>query len=80
MVRNKLLDLNNHLFEQMERLNDDDMTEEQLAFETKRAKAMSDVAQTIINNANTVIKAAATYGREQELPKMLGGGENEQTE
>ena len=30
MVRNTLMDLNNHLFEQMERLNDDGLTDESL--------------------------------------------------
>ena len=39
-MKNKLTDLNNHLFEQLERLNDDNLTPEQLEREAKRGDAM----------------------------------------
>ena len=49
--------------------------------EIKRSKAITDVAQTIINNAQTVLDAQkfiATDGRSSELPKMLlGTGKND---
>ena len=52
MSKNKLNDLNNHLFEQLERLNDDGLLEgDNLKREVDRSKAMTNVAQTIINNA-----------------------------
>ena len=47
-MKNTLADLNNHLFEQMERLNDDDLNNEELDKEIKRAKAMTDVSSQII--------------------------------
>ena len=50
-MKNTLADLNNHLFEQMERLNDDDLNNEELDKEIKRAKAMTDVSSQIIENA-----------------------------
>jgi len=50
-MRNKNFHLKNHLFEQLERLNDDDLTDEQLEKEVKRAKAMSDIAKNIVESA-----------------------------
>ena len=40
-IKNTLGDLNNHLFEMMERLNDDDLTDEQLERELRRAEGMT---------------------------------------
>ena len=48
MARNKLSDLNNHLFEQLERLNDESLSNEDLEKEMKRQKSMSEVASNII--------------------------------
>jgi len=48
MARNKLSDLNNHLFEQLERLNDESLSNEELEKEMKRQKSMSEVASNII--------------------------------
>lgn len=74
-MKNTLVDLNNHLFEQMERLNDEDLTPEELDKEIKRSKAMTDVSSQIINNAALGLdaeKLRATYGnREIHLPGML---------
>lgn len=60
-VRNTLGDLNNHLFEQLERLNDDDLTGEELKQEIQRSNAISNVAKQIIGNANTVLNAQKLY-------------------
>ena len=57
MPRNTLSDLNNHLFEQLERLNDDDLTEEDLQKEIARAKAVSNIAAQIINNGQLALNA-----------------------
>ena len=74
-MKNTLADLTNHLFEQMERLNDDDLDNEELDKEIKRAKAMTDVSSRIIENAALGLSAEklrAQYGnREIRLPVML---------
>ncbi len=56
-MENKLTDLNNILFEQIERLNDDDLHGEALKQQIKRSCAIESVAGMIIANANTVLKA-----------------------
>jgi 2-iminoacetate synthase ThiH len=56
MARNKLSDLNDHLFEQLERLSDEDLTEEQLEKEIKRAKAVSGIAKILIDSGGLATK------------------------
>lgn len=60
-MKNKLIDLNDHLFEQLERLNDEDLKGEELETEMNRAKAIAGVAQTIINNGDLMLKAQKQY-------------------
>lgn len=56
-MKNKLTDLNNHLFEELERLNDEELTGDKLSQEIKRAKAITGVASQIIEMHNTAIEA-----------------------
>ncbi len=77
-----LNDLNELLFEQLERINDKDLSEEELSKEIKRSDTMCNIAGNIINNANTVLKAFKMqddrWDADSKLPKMLGT-ENDQT-
>lgn len=57
-MKNKLSDLNDHLFAQIERLGDEEMTEEQIEKEAKRAEAIVAVADQIVKNADLQLKAA----------------------
>ena len=81
-MKTNLASLNNYLFEELERLNDDEelKNEDNLEREIKRSKAITNVAQTIINNANTVLEAQKfmndTIGK-SEIPKMLLGNPDE---
>ena len=56
-MQNKLIDLNNHLFAEIERLGDEDVTGDALAEEVKRAKAITSVAAQIINNGTLILNA-----------------------
>lgn len=78
-VKNRLVDLNNHLFEQMERLNDDELEGEKMTKEISRAKAMSLIASQIIGNARLALDAetAVGQGKITKTPAMLGMGNAE---
>lgn len=57
-MKNKLSNLNDHLFAQLERLCDEDLTPEQLDHEHKRGQAIVAVADKIIRNAGLNLQAA----------------------
>jgi hypothetical protein len=55
-MNNTLSDLNNALFESIERIQDDDLTDEQLEREIKRAGAVTKVAEVIVHNAEVALR------------------------
>ena len=56
-MKNKIADLNNHLFAQLERLNEEGLSEKQIKAEVMRSKAVVDVAGQVIELAKTVVEA-----------------------
>lgn len=73
-MKDSLADLNNHLFLQMERINDENLKGEDLKAEIERSKAVSFVAGRIIENASLVLdahKLRLNHENLQDLPKML---------
>lgn len=75
-MRNRLINLNDNLFEQLERLNDESLTPEQLDMEIKRSKAMSEISKVIVDNMRVTVegmKVVYEYGIPQEdVPETLG--------
>ncbi len=76
-MNNTLGSLNNYLFESLERLSDDNMTDAELGREMERAKAIGDIASKIIANANIVLQAQKLMVDRDDadvtMPKMLEG-------
>ena len=71
-MSNKLTDLNDHLFEQLDRLSKAS-TGDDLGNEITRAQAMCGVSMQIINNAALALKVHTTIntGMQKRAPKML---------
>lgn len=80
-MRNRISDLNNILFEQIERINDDSLTAEEMGQAIDRSMAISKLSETILKNAELAVKATKMkyeYGLEDGqnagLPEFLGAG------
>lgn len=56
-MKNKITDLNNHLFAQLERLGDEEIKPEELEKEISRAKAITGIANTIVESNRITIDA-----------------------
>ncbi|MFP5516332.1 MAG: hypothetical protein ACLGJC_25040 [Alphaproteobacteria bacterium] len=79
-MKNRLSDLNNHLFAQLERLSEEDLTPEQIETEVKRTEAIVAVSQQIVQNADLALKGAklvAEHGAHvgKLLPMLEGKAE-----
>ncbi|QQE81116.1 hypothetical protein [Alicyclobacillus sp. SO9] len=76
-MKNTLGDLNNHLFAQLERLSDEELTGERLTEEINRAKSVTSVAAQIIANGSLVLEAKKLVDDRMDantvVPKMLEG-------
>lgn len=75
MAKNKQIDLQNILFGQLERLNDDELMMENGEMEIERSKAISSLGKTIIMNAKLaldVLEYQDQVGAEnKDLPQLL---------
>lgn len=80
MTKNKMSDLTDHLFAQMERLSEDDLSGEALDAEVKRANAMVQVADQITGTADMQLKAAKLFAEHGQavLPMLPKVGKTDQ--
>ena len=77
-MKNKLIDLNNHLFAQLERLSDEDVAGDKLKEEIERSRAVGSIARNIIDNAALVLATRkALYDKVSGLPPMLSAGDED---
>lgn len=74
-MKNSLIDLNNHLFAQLERLSAEDLAGEKLKDELDRSKAISTLAKDVVSNATLVLDGkkfiSEGFGGKRELPAMM---------
>lgn len=63
MTKNKMTDLNDHLFMALERLNDDDATAEDIEREAKRAEAIVNLADQIVSGHRLSLDAAKLFAQ-----------------
>ncbi len=80
-MKTDLVALNKYLFEELERLNDDESIKEETNFdrEIKRSKAIANIAQEIVNNANTVLSAVKISNeyaleKDENINRLLDSG------
>jgi predicted proteasome-type protease len=76
-VKNKPIDLNNHLFAALERLNDESIVGEELKEEIERGRAISGLAKQVIDQQKNIIMIEKMRGEPERkgsaLPELLGG-------
>lgn len=78
-MKNRLSDLNNHLFAQLERLSEEGLSAEQIEQEGKRSEAIVSIAEQIVRNADLQLKAAtiiANHG-DRFIPMLPALGKSE---
>ena len=74
-MRNHIGDLNDYLFEEIERLLDDDLSNKELTAEVKRAEAVTKVAGKIIDGASLVLRAEELKRKGVAAPSVILGDE-----
>ena len=67
-MKNKISDLRDHMFAQLERLGNENITEEELKQEISRAQAISEVGKVIVESAKTEVMYAKLTGRRGDEP------------
>jgi hypothetical protein len=72
-TKNKLSDLNDHLFAQIERLSDESLTPEQVDKEAKRGKAIVALADQVVKNAALQVHVAKLVSEKGAIRPLLPG-------
>lgn len=83
-MKNTLGDLNNYLFEQLERINDDSLTPDEVEMQMKKTQTIVNVSNAIIGNAKLGLEATkimCEYGRSENpadyIPKLITNGKED---
>lgn len=74
MARNKINDLRDHLFAALERLDNDELTQDELNKEIEKAQAVAQIGTVIINSAKIevdYVKATGMISSNSDLFKGI---------
>lgn len=72
-MKNKLQDLTDHLFAQIERLSDEKLADADLRDEIARAGALDRMANRVIDIGNLALDAARVgHDTQRRMPRLLG--------
>lgn len=74
MARNKINDLRDHLFAALERLDNDELTQDELNKEIEKAQAVAQIGTVIINSAKIevdYVKATGMISSSSDLFKGI---------
>lgn len=73
MARNKITDLRDHLFAQLERLGDDEAMKNPIARDREilRAKSISDISQQIISSAKVEVDMIKAVGKASPITDFM---------
>lgn len=78
-MKETLADLNSLLFEELERLGNEDLTDAALQQELQRSQAISCIAKNIVNNAELIFRAAKFKDERMDantiVPALLGAND-----
>lgn len=70
-IHNKMTDLNDLLFAQLERINDESLKGKEFDREIERSKAIAAVAGVITKNAEIAVKAAQIVSERQSTKQYM---------
>ena len=76
-MKNTLSDLNDYLFEHLERINDDDLEKDDFEKQMKKADTACKIADRIIQNGELAFRTMQhmdDYSKEFKTPEMLVKG------
>lgn len=80
-MKNTLADLHDYLFEQLEKVSDDTLSDKELELEVNRSRAMTNLTNSIISNGKLAIEAQRFKEEKMDadanIPKFLGSGEDD---
>lgn len=69
-MKNKLVDLNSYLFEQLERLTDDETLKKNFDKEIERSKALTNISKEVIKNAKLLLDARKYMDKADDLTEL----------
>jgi len=78
-MKNRISNLRDHMFAQLERLGNEELTDDELKKEIQRAQAISEVGKVIVESAKTEVMYAKLTGKRKDEPTKFLEQEGEES-